>query len=86
MVHHIYEQKKIYALKELIKKDDLEIKYIKQEIELHSKVHHKNVIKLVDYFETRDKFYLFLEYAENGDLYEYLRKKISINTKLIFFY
>ena len=77
---------KRYAMKELLKKDEIEIKYIKQEITLHQQLLHKNIIKLEDYFETEKKMFIFLEYAENGDLFEYLKNhKISDNQKLRFF-
>jgi len=59
-------------MKKLFKKDKTEIRYIKQEIELHKTLNHQNIIKFEDYFETNKHFYIFLEYAENGDLYKYL--------------
>ena len=66
---------KSYALKKLLKKDETEVEYIKKEIELHLKLKHKNIIALEHTLETKEHMYLFLEYAENGDLFEYVRRE-----------
>ena len=36
---------------------------------------HPNIIKCVDYFETDTDVFILLEYAENGDLFEFIWKK-----------
>jgi serine/threonine protein kinase len=36
---------------------------------------HKNIITLVDIFESPDNHYLVLEYVSGGDLFEYLSKR-----------
>lgn len=58
-----------------MKKDEIEEKYIRMEIDLHKSLNHPNIIKCVDSFEEGDYFYMILEYACNGDLFEYKKEK-----------
>lgn len=52
---------------------------IHKEILLHSKLSHENIIKFMDCLETQNSYLFFLEYAENGDLYHYLKNnKLSL--------
>lgn len=43
-----------------------------QEIEIHSKLCHPNVIKLLDHFSYSDNIYLVLELCENDTVKRYL--------------
>lgn len=44
------------------------------EISIHKKLgDHKNIARLLDYFETDNTFYLVMEYYSNGDLYEAIK-------------
>jgi serine/threonine protein kinase len=42
---------------------------------LHSKSHHPNIIRILGSFQEKQNTVIVLEYAENGNLYHYLRKK-----------
>lgn len=42
------------------------VDYIKNEIDIMTRIHQKNIIKLYCYFEDEDYFYLILELAPNG--------------------
>ena len=66
---------KLYAMKSLLKKDPVETLYIKKEQNLHKSLDHPYIIKFEDYLETETHIHFFLEYASNGDLFEYLRKE-----------
>jgi len=48
-------------------------KFAKQECVIHSKMNHKNVVKLFDYTETQDNYVLFMEYCDKAN---YLADKI----------
>jgi serine/threonine protein kinase len=86
LVHHIQNPSKLYAMKILLKKNEDEIRYIKQEIELHKNLQHSYIIRLEDILETEKEMFIFLEYAEKGDLFELLRKeKVTDFLKLKFF-
>jgi 5'-AMP-activated protein kinase catalytic alpha subunit len=42
---------------------------------------HKHVVQLFEVIETTDKFYLVMEYLENGDLSKYVKKAGRIGEK-----
>ncbi|KAJ8587303.1 kinase-like protein, partial [Rhizopogon salebrosus TDB-379] len=48
---------------------------IEREIAIMKLIDHLNIIRLYDVWETPTKFYLLLEYAEGGELFEYLCNK-----------
>ena len=48
---------------------------LKREIRIQQKLDFPHVTKLYYYFEDREYVYLILEYAANGSLFSYLRKK-----------
>ena len=50
---------------------DLELK-VKREISLMSIFNHPHILRLVEVFENDKYLYLATEYAENGDLFEYI--------------
>ena len=74
-------------MKRVEKKNEIEMMYINQEINLHSKMHHPNIIKFIDYLESEKYFFFFLEYAKYGDLFEYIKHyKPKKKLLLKFFY
>ena len=60
---------------------------IQNEISIHSKLNHPNIIKLIGNFKTEDDVYLVLEYAEKGSFHDFLvkRKKLSEREALSYF-
>ena len=65
-----------YALKVIDKKKLMQmygrIDIIKNEINIHSKLSHENIIRLYNVYEDENSINLILEYAKNGNLYELL--------------
>ena len=67
----------LFAIKEL---DKFKISGSKQmlamlmrEVNIMSTVDHKNVIKLYEFLETEDKYYIVMDYCEEGkDTYTYI--------------
>lgn len=47
---------------------------------------HPHVIKLLHYFEDKENVYLILQYAENGSLFRYLKKKNRFKEEEAFVY
>lgn len=47
---------------------------------------HPHVIKLLHYFEDKENVYLILQYAENGSLFRYLKKKGHFKEEEAFVY
>ena len=73
------ETKKLYALK-VIDKRKLLVSYgkldiIYNEINIHSKLDHENIIKLYNVHEDAENINIIMEYAEHGNLFELLNKQ-----------
>jgi len=50
-----------------------------REIAVMKVLNHEFVLHLFDYFEDLEHMFLILEYAPNGDLYDYLIKKGALD-------
>ena len=69
--------KKEYCIKILNKRDIIEQKLIKQlnkELSIMYEINHPHSIKLVNHFEDDKKIYMIMEYANNGNLFSYMKK------------
>ncbi|KAK5132351.1 hypothetical protein LTR08_009186 [Meristemomyces frigidus] len=44
-----------------------------EELDIHSRLNHPNIVNLVNHFETENHQYMVLELCSNGDLYEAIR-------------
>ena len=74
---------KKYALK-IINKNKLmqvygDCKLIYNEIEIHSKLNHRNIIRLYNKKETEDEIQILLEYAEKGNLFNVIQKENGVD-------
>ena len=67
----------IFALKimnlENLSKNNLE--NIENEIKIQKNLKNENITKLIDFFESEKKVYLILEFCENGNLFDFIKKK-----------
>ena len=71
--------------KEKLKKHVLNpIEAIYNEIDIQSRISHKNIIKLFNVNETIKSFDLIMEYANNGTLFHYIKRNRGLNEKLSF--
>ncbi|OMJ65386.1 hypothetical protein SteCoe_38325 [Stentor coeruleus] len=74
----------LYALKDIkkvTKTRQAPIKMLYREISVQKKLIHENIIRLYDSLETPDQVTLVLEYADAGNLYYYLKKKIRLTER-----
>ena len=81
----------LYALKIMSKKTIFEyctVDNLKREIKIQKKLSHPHICRLHHYFEDKENVYLVLEYAENGNLFHFLRKKhkFSENEAFVYFF
>ena len=53
--------KEIFILKELNEKNE---KLFINERDIHQKLNHPNIVKLIDFFEFKNKFYLLLDFVK----------------------
>jgi serine/threonine protein kinase len=67
-----------YALKKMSIIDKRELEYIKREIKLHKKLKHPFIIEMIDHFYENEFAFIILEYANHGNLYQYLYKTLYI--------
>lgn len=56
-------------------KDDFSRKKVFQEVYILKKIHHSNIIRLLEVFESSKHFFIVMEYAGAGDLLHYVKKK-----------
>ena len=59
---------------------------IENEIEIHSKLNHPNIIRLYNVSETEEEINILLEYAENGNLYSLIKKENGLSENRAFNY
>lgn len=57
------------------------LKNIQSEIEIMKKVEHKNIVKLLDVYQTTNNMYIITEFCEEGDLMHYLKNRKKIPEK-----
>ena len=64
-----------YISKEKMKQVGVDGSVIQREIDVHIRINHPKIIKLHSFLEDKYNYYLALEYAPNGNLYQYIQKK-----------
>jgi len=84
LIHHVRNPDIKYALKIMDIIDEVELKYIMQEINLHRQFNSPYIIKLIDFFIEKDKAYAILEYASKGDLFRYLHRSSHIKKQELY--
>ena len=74
---------KLYAIKHMDKNKLIKIlhslKGIYQEIDIQSRIDHPNIVKILYTDEDEESFDLVMEYAENGNLFHYIRKNKGLS-------
>ena len=64
-----------YISKEKMKSVGVDGSVIQREIDVHIRITHPRIIKLYSFLEDKYNYYLALEYAPKGNLYQYIQKK-----------
>ena len=77
---------KILKKNKIIHREDVE--RIEREISILKKLSHINVIKIHKINEDEEKYYIFMEYCENGELFHYIveRQRLTEEESSFFFY
>ena len=88
----VYEAKNnlfnnIVAMKIIHKKVNQNNLMIKNEIDILKKLSHPNIVKIYEFYESQNFFYLVNEYCREGELYNYINKSVLNEQQLsIIFY
>ncbi|XP_047439844.1 NUAK family SNF1-like kinase 2 [Mugil cephalus] len=62
-------------------KDEQDLVHIRREIEIMSSLCHPHIITIYEVFENKDKIVIVMEYANRGDLYDYICDKRNISER-----
>ena len=77
------KDKQIFALKMIKKagksKEDLEA--LQREIAILAKLDHPNVVKLMDWSETKKRIYMVVQFCDGGDVFERILKQKTFSEK-----
>jgi calcium-dependent protein kinase len=68
----------------VIRKDDVSKEYVTSllnEIDILKKLDHPNIVKIYEFYEDKDNFYLITEFIEGGELFDRITKKKFFNEK-----
>ncbi|CAD8045510.1 unnamed protein product [Paramecium primaurelia] len=83
LVQNIKSQQ-LYAIKS-IQQCNIQTPYeqegVEREIKVHLKCRHPNIVNLYDSFIEHGNVYMVLEYAENGNLYNYVQRRKKLEEK-----
>ncbi|KHJ96090.1 kinase domain protein [Oesophagostomum dentatum] len=55
--------------------------FIENEVEILQMCSHPNICKIIDAYKTSNKYLLVFEYAQNGDLFELIRREGRLDEK-----
>jgi len=58
-----------------------DIERVTREIHILRRTRHPNIIQLYDIIETKKQLFLIMEYAMNGELFDYIVKKQKLSEK-----
>ncbi|CAF3421098.1 unnamed protein product [Rotaria socialis] len=75
LARHVFTQKEV-AVKVIdkTKLDEISKAHLFQEVQCMKLVQHPNVVRLYEVIDTPNKLYLILEFADGGDMYDYITR------------
>ena len=54
---------------------DKGLHYLQNEVTILSKIHHRNIVKLEEVYQTAKNSYLIFEFCGGGDLQKFIKEK-----------
>ena len=75
----VYEAKNVIfnntvAMKVITKNDNMDNEYIKNELNILKKLSHPNIVRIYEFYESENNYYLINEFCNGGELYNYINK------------
>ena len=75
------------AMKMIIKHESMNPSLIKNEIDILKKLSHPNIVRIYEFYESNNCFYLINEFCDQGELYNFINKSTLNEQQLaIIFY
>ena len=75
------------AMKMIIKKENMNSVLINNEIDILKKMSHPNIVRIYEFYESINCFYLINEFCDKGELYNYINRSTLTEQQLaIIFY
>ena len=62
------------AMKMIIKHENMKSELIRNEIDILKKLSHPNIVRIYEFYESTNCFYLINEHCDQGELYNYINK------------
>lgn len=62
-------------LKQALKGNDVQLQMLYDELMILQKLHHPNIVRFEDWFESKDKFYIVTQLATGGELFDRIISK-----------
>ena len=80
--------KNIIAIKVIYKNSENEIEDIelKNEIDILKKLCHPDIVKILEFYDIGEKYYLITEYCQYGELFSYIKEDFTEQQLSIIFY
>ena len=54
---------------------DKEHQFIKREIKIMKSIHHPNIVKMLNFYNTENFYFIILEFMQGGELFERIVEK-----------
>ena len=77
LVRHVNNPNRQFAMKTMKIRSQMERKFITEEIRLHMSLKHPHIIFLHDSILEDKQAFIFMEYAEKGDLFHLITRSLS---------
>ena len=79
---------KIIDLRPFRLRDKFDPNRLRREVEIMKNLRHKNIVQFIEYFESKDEFYMVLEYCPGRELFDVIlaNQKLSEAEALPIFY
>jgi hypothetical protein len=65
---------KVLFKSEIVLGGERDIMQVKREVEIHSRLNHNNILRMLGHFHDDAHIYLILEFGNNGELYRHIKK------------
>ena len=77
----------IFAVKQISRERlGLNLKYIKTEKMIMRMIKHPNILHMYDYKQSKNNYYLIIDYCDGGDFHNYIKKEKGLGEQKSIFY